>query len=359
MPNIIAKKLNITLDTIKQKLIFLKSSEFTYVVGDSVEITANIIENGLPKSLEGCYIRAIGIRNDNSSFEQTDRITIEDSLNGVIKIYPDINKFNILGKVIVGLIIEDADETINIQRFGFEITDSMASAIISEGSESIETLGRLNKLLDEYESDLTAINQQVIDLQSDVSLKLNELQGNVDLKTTKINNDFTSLEQSVNGGFTALEQSINNDIELLSNKIKGVDDTINYELTKRIKLTPYRLSGSSFIYFTTDTFDIPASELLKKSYVVSLGGIVEVGNYNTSIGVVNFYKTNGKIYPMWLTLMDRMVGGKSLSPSVVFNDLTGEILPNATGFKLMVKSNILKTLNLDSEIYCTLTPIGN
>lgn len=357
--NIIAKKLNITLDTIKQKLVFLKSSEFIYVAGDSVEITANIIENGLPKSLEGCSVRAIGVRNDNSSFEQTEKITIEDSLNGVIKIYPDINKFNILGKVILGLIIEDTDETINIQRFGFEITDSMASAIISEGSESIETLARLNKLLDEYKSDLTAINQKVINLQSDVGLKINELQGNVDLKTTQINNDFTSLEQSVNVGFTALEQSINNDIELLNNKIKGVDDTISYELTKRIKLTPYRLAGSSFVYFITEAFDIPASELLKKSYVVSLGGSVDVGIFNTSIGIVNFYKTNNKIYPMWLTLMDRTINGKSLSPSVVFNDLTSEILPNETGFKLMLKSNILKNLNLDNEVFCTLTPIGN
>jgi BppU N-terminal domain len=334
LPNIIAKKLPISLDTIKQKLIYLK--DFTYVIGDSIEITAIINENNVPKDLTDCTIRMIGLRSDTTCVEQTVGINIVNPTEGIVKIYPKPNNLNVLGKVIIGLIVEDLDESINVQRFGFEVADSLSNKIISEASDEIETLAKLNKLLDEYEANLVSINQQV-----------NDLQASVDDRILTINTEFNDLEQA-----------INNDIQELNNIILGIDNTIKYELVKTIKLEPYRLSGSSFIYFKTDIMNEPAKSLLGKQYIISLGGAVDVGTYNTSISLLNFFMQNNKIIPSVVNISDRMVGSKNINASVVYNNLSNEIGLNDIGYSLYVKSNILKNINLDSEVYCYFTPLA-
>lgn len=333
MPNIIAKKLSVTLDTIIQKVI---RTDFTAIIGDSIEINARITESGNPKDITGCNVRLIGIRSDKSYFEQTEKITITNGTNGELKIYPKLDILSVEGQCILGLVIEDEDESISIQRFSINVANSIAKDIIIDHSDDIETLVKLNKLLDDYSSSLENISNNVTQLETFVSQKITE----------------------TNENFNELTEVIDNQVDAIQERIDGVNNTINNKVPKSIELKPFRLSGSNYIYMESEVFNIQANELLKKAYDVFLGGIVESGNYNTAIAKLTFYKTNNKIYPFLLVLSDRSINSKTLSPSVVFGDLSSEISPTTTGFKLMVKSNAMKTLNLDSDMVCIFTQLG-
>lgn len=334
MPNnIIAKKLSINLDTIIQKVV---RTDFTAIIGDSIEILAKVSENGNSKDITGCTVRLIGIRADKSYFEQTEKIETIDSVNGELKIYPKLDVLSVEGQCVLGLVVEDEDETINIQRFSINVSNSMATDIIGEVKDDIETLKKLNDLLTRYQEELDVVNQSVTDMENLVSEKVAE----------------------VSGDFQELSNGIDTQINALQNKINGVDNTINYELTKKIKLKVFRLSGSNYIYLTTDTINTPARELLKKQYLVSIGGIVSNGNYNSATFILSFNLFNGVVNTFVVNLNDRTIGGLSLNPSVTYQDLSNVINPNATGYKLYVKSNLDKNLNLDSDCYGYMTPIG-
>lgn len=332
--NIIAKKLSLKLDTISQKMIKVK--DFVAIIGDSIEITINLFENNLPKDITGASCRLIVVRSDGSYFEQIEKIEVVDYTNGVIKIYPRLDVFSVEGQTICGLLIEDIDETINIQRFVINVSKSLVSDIIIESKDEIETLKRLNKMLDIYEADLFNINKSV----DDMGLLVNN-------KTTEVNKDFNTLKDN-----------IKTQINGLQDEIDGVNDRVNYELTKRIKLNVYRLSGSNFIYLTSDTINEPAKNLLKKQYLLSIGGIVGENTYNTATSILSFNLINGKINPFIININDRTIEGKSLNPSIVFNDLSNSVEPDATGYKILVKSNISKLLNTDIDVYGYLTPLS-
>lgn len=335
--NIIAKKLSLNLDTKKQTIVKVNAKDFTAVIGDSIEITVNLTEDNTPKNLTGVKVcRLIGIRPDESYFEQTEGITVVDELNGIIKIYPRLDIYSTEGQTISGLILEDEDEIINIQRFTINVVKSIATDIVVEVKDDIETLKKLNDLLNKYQLDLVNINQSIVDMETKVDEKLIE----------------------VDGKFNELSNNIGSEINDLQNKVDGLDHTINYELTKAIKLKPYRLAGSNYIYMETDIFNIPANDLLKRAYRIFIGGILDNGTYNTAIGELTFFKQNNKISPFYLSISDRSINNKTLNPSVVFGDLSNEMSPTAMGFKLMVKSNILKTMNLDSDTVCYMTPFG-
>ena len=333
MPNIIAKKLNIELDSINQKVKNIK--DFTVIIGDSVEITINLKENNLPKNITNCVCRLIGIKENSDSFEQTEKIEIIDVLNGVIKIYPRLDVFNVEGKTICCLLVEDADETISVQRFIINVAKSMVTDLIVESKEEIETLKQLNNLLTQYRDDLVSINQSVLAMENSVAQKTQEL----DL------------------GFSELKGNIKIEIEGLQSQISGANEIINHQLTKAIKLNPYNVVGSNYVYLATEVLNFKAEDLLYRAYDVFLGGRLEDTTFNTSIGKLTFYKQNGKIYPYYLSLMDRSINNRTLSPSVVYSDLTSEILPTATGFRIMVKSNLPKNLNSEGVV-CYLTPLG-
>lgn len=329
--NIIAKKFKITLDTIKQKLI---RTDFIAIIGDSIEITVNLIENANPKDITNSNVILLGVRSDGSYFEQRENIIVSDGVNGVIKIYPKLDIFSVEGQTICGLIVQDEDETINIQRFSVNVSKSIATDIIVEAKNEIQTLKELNELLDEYRTDLSNINQSVSDMESLVVEK-----------TNKVSKDFE-----------LLSNGIETEIEKLQNDINGVNETVNYKLTKRIKLEPYRLEGSNFIYFKFNVNKV-AKELLKCQYQVAMGGSVDTGTYNASISLLNFYSSNSKVYPFIVNISDRTVNGKNLNASVVYSNLGNDANINDNVDLIYIKSNILKSLNTDDGIYCYLTPL--
>ena len=342
MPNEIAKKLNLILDTKKVTPITIK--DFVPIVGDSIEITVNLKEDNLPKNITGiATCRLIGVKSSGEYFEQTENITIVDSLNGVLKIKPRLNIFNVEGKTICGLILEDEDEAINIQRFILTVNNSLERDIVIEGEEEIQTLKRLNSLLNEYQVKLSENESALISIQG----KINTMNQKVSQNILETNNKFNDLNLTIDNEFDSLE-----------NRLSTLNNTVNTQLSKIIKLSPIDIVGSSFMYFATEIINESAENLLKKSYMVSLAGILDSATYNSCNGILNFYKLNGKVCVNFLTLSDRIVNSRSLSPSVVFDNLTSEIVTTATGFRLLVRSNITKVLNTENTTRCCFTPLS-
>lgn len=334
MPNnIIAKKLSVNLDTIIQKVI---RTDFTAIIGDSVEINVKVSERGNPKEITGCTVRLIGVRADKSYFEQTEKIEIADGENGVLKIYPRLDVLSVEGQCILGLVVEDEDEIINVQRFIINVGKSIAKDIIIDHSDDIETLAKLNRLLDDYRSDLDNINNNVIQLENFVSQKITE----------------------TNENFNEMSDAIENQIDDIQDRINGVNDTIVYGLAQKIKLSVHRISGSNYLYFKSNVMNEPAKSLLKKQYIISIGGSVGNNTYNSSTSILSFYMENSKIYPFVVNISDRMVGSRNINCSVVYQNLSSEIGMNEVGYSLYVKSNILKDSNLDSEVYAYLTQLS-
>lgn len=332
--NIIAKKLNIKLDTIKQNILSIK--DFVAVVGDSIEITINIEENNLPKDITGATCRFVGVKSNGEYFEQIEKINIVDAPNGIVKLYPRVDIFNVEGRNICCLLIEDGDESINLQRFVVNVVKSMATGIIVESREDIETLRELNNLLNSYRGDLNNINQSVINMKDLVTQKTNE----VDIE------------------FVELKNNIQTEINALENGINGINHVVNYQLTKRIKLNSYRILGSNYIYLSTDLINEPAKNLLNKQYLISIGGVVSPGTFNSATFLLSFNLYNDKVNPFVVNLNDRTIDGKNLSPSITYGDLSSAIDSNVTGYKLFVKSNISKDLNTDTGCYGYMTPLA-
>lgn len=342
MPNEIAKKLNLTLDTKKVTPITVK--DFVPIVGDSIEITVALKEDNLPKNITGVVTcRLIGVKSSGEYFEQTKDITIVDSLNGVLKIKPRLDIFNVEGRTICGLILEDEDEAINIQRFILTVNNSLERDMVQETQEEIETLKRLNTLLDEYQVKLSENEGALVSIQG----KITTMNQNVDQNILETNNKFNDLNLTIDNEFDSLE-----------NRLSTLNNTVDTQLSKIIKLSPIDIVGSSFMYFATEVINESAENLLKKSYMVSLAGVLDSATYNSCNGILNFYKLNGKVCVNFLTLSDRIVNSRSLSPSVVFDSLTSEIATTATGFRLLVRSNITKALNTENTTRCCFTPLS-
>lgn len=334
--NIIAKKLSLNLDAKKQTIIKVNAKDFTAVIGDSIEVTVHITEDNTPKDLTGLkVVRLIGVRADGSYFEQTEKITIIDNLNGIIKIHPRLDVYSIEGQTISGLILEDEDEVINIQRFTINVVKSMATDIVAEAKDDIETLKKLNDLLDKYELDLVNINKSIVEMESKVDKKVTE----------------------VDGKFNELSNNIGTEINDLQNKVDGLDNTINYVLIKRIKLDIHRISGSNYIYFKLDIGQ-SAKQLLRKHYMISIGGIVESGNFNCSDSILNFYSTSDKVYPFIINISDRTIGSRNINASVVYSNMSNEIGINSIVDSIYIKTNINKNLNTDGDCYAYITPLA-
>lgn len=397
MPENISKKLNITLDTKKAKPINIK--DFVPTVGDSIEITISVIEDNALKNLTSINkCRLIGVKPNGKYFEQTENITVEDRLSGILKIKPNLNIFNIEGKTVCTLILEDEDESISIQRFIITVNGSLEGEIFQDSTEDVETLKRLNATLDEYEfklssfseniesvnTNLVALNQSVIGAIFDATEKVDnsilganekinasiiEINDRVDLSlknaNTIVDTNLKAMGEKTNNQilqanekFNSLNVTIDEEFTSLENRLNNADKTISEQILKTIKLKPYELVGSSFMYFSTDVISENAEALLGKSYMLHLSGMLDISTHNSANMIVNFFKQNEKVYVNSVVISDRIVNSRSLSPSIVFDSLVNEIPCEKTGFRLLVRSNITKALNTEDTTNCYLTPLS-
>ena len=220
LKNMIAKKLSISLDTIAQKTY---KTKFNAVIGDSIEITINLTENRIPKDITGTTCRFIGVKSDESVFEQTEGITYIDEKNGIFKVNPNLSVFNVEGEMICSFLIEDEDETINVQKFSITVIPSLITdSVIKNSKEDVATLAKLNKLLDDYRNDLIQINNSV---------------GLINNQIATINNELVTINDGINNSLNQMnkvETRVNN-VEVTTTKLKNVVDSKTIEVNDKAK----------------------------------------------------------------------------------------------------------------------------
>ena len=244
--NIIAKPYNIELDmkTVKP----LRDKTMIMQVGDSVVFNITLIQDGVPKNLTNCSVDFMVVRNTSqTSIEQkyNDGIKIINPLEGTIKIIlkPDI--VEIADTMLGGLVIYDADEIIFSNSFYFSVIDNIFGDKIKEAQDNIETLIKLDRLMDEYKNKLVTIDEKVTDLEN----RLSELgQGG----TGHIHNNMTTLNKltEANGKlqYNGLEVGGNGDVttDYLNTNYYNKTVTDNKLISKVEKVEGKGLSTNDF-----------------------------------------------------------------------------------------------------------------
>lgn len=327
--NDISKKYSFNLDTKLSKLVNNKSEVF---VGDDITITLNIIENGSVKDLTGCTFSILAAKYGiEIPIEQNDKFTIVDAAKGIVSVKLKDSMIDTPGLCILQLIIADTDENIQVQPFALIVKKGLASDIMVEATDEMNTLAELKVLIN---NEMELLNEAKADLI------------NINNKTSE---EVARIEITLN--------SINQKATLLENKVNGIEVGLNM-LPQTYVLTPVNPNGSLMWYLETKTFNMKAKELLNCCFQVFIKGKVDV-DFQSAYGSLLFYRNaNGTISPYLVSQNDRVINGKSISMSCVFGDLGGQISEDTTGFKLLIKSNISKALNSNLEVYGTLLSNG-
>lgn len=316
---------------------------------DNIVLNIELVEGGLKKELSNdCSISLItsilldnGItetyRQNNKEHGGIEVITDETSTKILIKPM-DFFTLNTSSAVISEIVISDANESISTQKFKFRVVGTLNGDIIKSAFDSINTLDELDKLIEAEKQALLELRDEVSAIGIDMDNKIIEINKKIALEDDKV------------------DQAI----QVIDDKINNMNNTIDTQVVKSIPLNIYDVSGSSVVYFITDLFKMKTSDLLDKTFVVSVGGYVASGYYNTSMGHLTFTLESGNIKCNYESSIDKNIGGSTVGASVLFSNLTNSIGKNITDFKLVIKTNIKKNLlNGEYNAFARITPLSN
>lgn len=334
---------------VKQTKLLNNKDKMSCKANDSIILNIELVEDGVKKDIsDDCSISLItSVELSNGtieSYRQNNKEhggfqVIKDETSTKIIIEPmDFFTLNESKNVISEIVVSDINESIATQKFRFSVVGTLNGGIIKSAFDSINTLDELDKLIE-------AEKQALIDIRNEVSV----ISNNIDNKIVEINDRITSEDNKVDQA-----------IQIIDDKINNMNNVIDTQVVKSIPLSIYDVSGSNVVYFITDLFNMKTSDLLDKTFVVSIGGYVASGYYNTSIGHLVFTLEGGSIKCNYEPRIDKNIGGSTVGASVLFSNMTNSIGKNITDFKLVIKTNIKKSLlNGEYNAFARITPLSN
>lgn len=344
----IAIPYDLKLDVKETKLLNNKD-KMSCKANDSIILNIELVEGGIKKDIsDDCSISLItSIELSNGtikSYRQNNKEhggfqVIKDEISTKIIIEPmDFFTLNESKNVISEIVISDINESIATQKFRFNIVGTLNGGIIKSAFDSINTLDELDKLIE-------AEKQALIDIRNEVNL----VSDDIDNKIVAINDKITQEDIKVDKA-----------IEDIDNKINNMNNVIDTQVVKSIPLSIYDVSGSSVVYFMTDLLTMKASGLLDKTFVVSVGGYVAEGYFNTSVGHLAFTLENGNIKCNYESSINKNIGNSTVGTTVLFSNMSNAIGKNIADFKLIIKTNIKKNLlNGEHKAFARITPLSN
>lgn len=349
MSNIdIAIPYDLKLDVKKTNMLSNKDG-MSCKANDNIILNIKLVEGGLKKNLsDDCNISLITsiLLPDGSTetYRQNNKEhgginVLIDELSTKITIKPmDFFTLNTSDKVISEIVISDTDENISTQKFRFKVIGTLNGDIVKSAFNSINTLDELDKLIEEEKQALIELRNEVNAVETDINNKIIE----------------------INDKITFEDNKVDQAIQVIDDKINNMNNTIDTQVVKSIPLNIYDVSGSNVVYFMTDLFNMKTSDLLDKTFAVSVGGYVASGYYNTSIGHLVFTLEGGNIKCNYESRIDKNIGGSTVGASVLFSNMTNSIGKNITDFKLIIKTNIKKSLlNGECNAFARITPLSN
>lgn len=347
----ISKHYSFSLDT---KATKLSKSNLVFNYGDNITLKISVMEDGQPKDLTNCQIDLV-VANQGSNipiihkFEEGGISTLEN----VVTIVCKDSYINSLGVNIGQLIIRDEDQNITTQSFLYVTNSTLISYEMINAAGQIDTLIKLNKIIEETELKLEDFNTRISNINNrleqgetliDDSIK--DLDNKVVMKTNEVDNIVTEFEKSI------------------QNRIDGVEETVNYQLVRNTKLKPIEISGSTTIGFETNSIEVVASELVRSAYDFHVSGCSSSQLIVQSCtGHIIFYQevvgSKPVIKARMSTIVDISIQGKQLTPSIVFikDGATVDSLDiNDINYKILIKANI--HINNITTGECYMTPLS-
>lgn len=347
----ISKHYSFSLDTKATKLL---KSNLVFNYGDDITLKISVIEDGQPKDLTNCQIDLVVANQGNNipiihKFEEGGISTLEN----VVTIVCKDSYINSLGVNIGQLIIRDTDQNITTQSFLYVTNSTLISDEMINAAEQIDTLIKLNKIIEETELKLEDFNIRISNINNrleqgetliDNSIK--DLDNKVVMKTNEVDNIVTEFEKSI------------------QNRIDGVEETVNYQLVRNTKLKPIEISGSTTIGFETNPIEVAASELVRSAYDFHISGCSSSQLIVQSCtGHIVFYQevvgSKPVIKARMSTIIDISIQGKQLTSSIAFikdGAIVDSLDINDMNYKILIKANI--HINNIETGECYMTPLS-
>ena len=347
----ISKHYSFSLDTKATKLL---KNNLVFNYGDDITLKISVIEDGQLKDLTNCQIDLVVANQENNipiihKFEEGGISVLEN----VVTIICKDSYINSLGVNIGELIIRDEDQNITTQSFLYITNSTLISDEMINAAGQIDTLIKLNKIIEETELKLEDFNTRISNINNrlekgetliDDSIKL--LNSKVETKTHEVDNIVTEFEKSI------------------QNRIDGVEETVNYQLVRNTKLKPIEISGSTTIGFETNPIEVVASELVRSAYDFHVSGCSSSQLIVQSCtGHIVFYQevvgSKPVIKARMSTIVDISIQGKQLTPSIVFikdGAIVDSLDINDINYKILIKANI--HINNIETGECYMTPLS-
>lgn len=347
----ISKHYSFSLDTKATKLL---KSNLVFNYGDDITLKISVIEDSQLKDLTNCQVDLVVANQGNNipiihKFEEGGISTLEN----VVTIVCKDSYINSLGVNIGQLIIRDIDQNITTQSFLYVTNSTLISDEMINAAEQIDTLIKLNKIIEETELKLEDFNTRISNINNrleqgetliDKSIK--DLDNKVVMKTNEADNIVTEFEKSI------------------QNRIDGVEETVNYQLVRNTKLKPIEISGSTTIGFETNPIEVAASELVRSAYDFHISGCSSSQLIVQSCtGHIVFYQevvgNKSVIKARMSTIVDISIQGKQLTPSIVFikdGTIVDSLDINDINYKILIKANI--HINNIETGECYMTPLS-
>lgn len=347
----ISKHYSFSLDTKATKLL---KSNLVFNYGDDITLKISVIEDGQLKDLTNCQVDLVVANQGNNipiihKFEEGGISTLEN----VVTIVCKDSYINSLGVNIGQLIIRDEDQNITTQSFLYVTNSTLISDEMINAAEQIDTLIKLNKIIEETELKLEDFNTRISNINNrleqgetliDNSIK--DLDDKVVMKTNEVDNIVTEFEKSI------------------QNRIDGVEETVNYQLVRNTKLKPIEISGSTTIGFETNPIEVVASELVRSAYDFHVSGCSSSQLIVQSCtGHIVFYQevvgSKPVIKARMSTIVDISIQGKQITPSIAFikdGAIVDSLNINDINYKILIKANI--HINNIETGECYMTPLS-
>lgn len=347
----ISKHYSFSLDTKATKLL---KSNLVFNYGDDITLKISVIEDGQLKDLTNCQVDLVVANQGNNipiihKFEEGGISTLEN----VVTIVCKDSYINSLGVNIGQLIIRDEDQNITTQSFLYVTNSTLISDEMINAAGQIDTLIKLNKIIEETELKLEDFNTRISNINNrleqgetliDNSIK--DLDNKVIMKTNEVDNIVTEFEKSI------------------QNRIDGVEETVNYQLVRNTKLKPIEISGSTTIGFETNPIEVAASELVRSAYDFHISGCSssQLIVQSCTGHIIFFQEVVGSkpvIKARMSTIVDISIQGKQLTPSIVFikdGAIVDSLDINDMNYKILIKANI--HINNIETGECYMTPLS-
>lgn len=347
----ISKHYSFSLDTKATKLL---KSDLVFNYGDDITLKISVIEDGQAKDLTNCQVDLVVANQGNNipiihKFEEGGISTLEN----VVTIVCKDSYINSLGVNIGQLIIRDEDQNITTQSFLYVTNSTLISDEMINAVGQIDTLIKLNKIIEETELKLEDFNTRI----SNINNRLEQGETLIDNSIKDLDNKVVTKTNEVDNIVTEFEKSI-------QNRIDGVEETVNYQLVRNTKLKPIEISGSTTIGFETNPIEVAASELVRSAYDFHISGCSSSQLIVQSCtGHIVFYQevvgSKPVIKARMSTIIDISIQGKQLTSSIAFikdGSIVDSLNIDDMNYKILIKANI--HINNIETGECYMTPLS-